>query len=489
METITENIEKKNNSLQGIRTVKEGKRFESYVGWGFSKELECEQYIQGADFSFQFEKIQIENILTQQKLEEDEKKKILSDLTEFENGIKYLKPGQDKNNSGKSESKTDNKKSITTSSEDINQNKIISINTDKNINNNTNTNNNMNLIDNNINNINIDKNKAKEKKEKKNKKNKPKINKKDDISGDFDIIIPNVKKEKFENLLKKNFHYGEEMACIVLQKEKIKELPSCFHLFIETGLNAFNNEMAHKTKQIKKYISIINMRNAIVNDKIKKIYIEDFQRRFSLDLNSDKINIAQDYVYMLISNSDYQYFAQRFFNNKSFKKDEFQDEINIAMSSVKDEFVFYGYVYFEKYLNSHTFVSMELEKQNNSLISKLKIDLDNKDKAWNKKIEERVNEQIKKQKEDWNKQMKKQMEEQMKKQMEEQIKKQMGEQIKKQKEEEIKELKQQIKVLNTNFLSKKRIRNILIIIIIIILFIIFLYYFYYFAYGSQKNTE
>jgi len=198
METITENIEKKNNSLQGIRTVKEGKRFESYVGWGFSKELECEQYIQGADFSFQFEKIQIENILTQQKLEEDEKKKILSDLTEFENGIKYLKPGPDKNNSGKSESKTDNKKSITTSSEDINQNKIISINTDKNINNNTNTNNNMNLIDNNINNINIDKNKAKEKKEKKNKKNKPKINKKDDISGDFDIIIPNVKKEKFK---------------------------------------------------------------------------------------------------------------------------------------------------------------------------------------------------------------------------------------------------------------------------------------------------
>ena len=191
MEAIEENIDEKiYNSLQGIRTVKEGKRFESYVGWGFIKEIDCEQYIQDADFSFQFEKIQIENILTQQKLEEDEKKKILSDLNEFENALKNLKPEADKNTTSKNESKSDNKKSITTSSEDIDQNLNITYNMDKNINDNIITNNNVLLIDNNID-INI--NKAKGKKEKKNKKNKPKINKKDDISGDFDIIIPKMR--------------------------------------------------------------------------------------------------------------------------------------------------------------------------------------------------------------------------------------------------------------------------------------------------------
>ena len=457
MEAIEENIDEKiYNSLQGIRTVKEGKKFESYVGWGFIKEIDCEQYIQDADFSFQFEKIQIENILKQQELEEDEKKKILSDLNEFENALKNLKPGPDKNNTSKSESKSNNKKSITTSSEDIDQNLNITYNMDKNINDNIITNNNVLLIDNNIN-INI--NKAKGKKEKKNKKNKPKINKKDDISGDFDIIIPNVKREKFENLLKKNFIYDEEMQCIFFQKEKIKELPSCFHLFIEIGLNVLYNQMAHKAKQIKKYISIINMRNAIKNNKIKNIYIDDFQRRFSLDFNTDKNNIAQDYVYMLISNNDYRYFTQRFFNNKSFKEDEFQDEINIAMSSINDEFIFYGYVYFAKYLNSHTLISMESEIQHKSLISQLQKKMKKQKESWNKLIEE----QIKKQKEAWNRLI----EEKIKKQIEEQM-----EECDKQIEEQIKELKQQIKVLNTKFLELKQLEIFLFKLLLIILLMI-----------------
>ena len=319
METIQENIEtKKNDSLDGIRTVKVGKRFESYVGWAFSKELECEKYIQSADFSFQLEKFQIENILNEQNLEEKEKEKILSDLNEFESKLQDLKPksSTEEDKTSKSESRSDNKQIITTSSEDNNQNKNIVINKAKSINY-ININNNVNLVNkDNNNNKSISDKKSIKTKEKKSKKTKAKIDKQDDISGDFDVIIPNVKKANFLKLIDNNFYFGKKLECIVFEKKKLNKLPDSFHLLIEVGLNVFGNGMAHKAKQIRKYTSIINVRNNIKNDKIQKIYIKDFQRRFSLNFNSDKDKIAKHYVYMLISNSEYATFIERFYNKK-----------------------------------------------------------------------------------------------------------------------------------------------------------------------------
>ena len=134
MEIMQEYINtKKYDSLQGIRTVKERKRFESYIGYAFSKELECEKYIQNTDFSFQFEKNQIENILNQHKLETKEKEEIPNDLNNFENNLNDLKPksSTDENNNSKSESKSDKKNITKTSSEDNNQNKINNINNTK----------------------------------------------------------------------------------------------------------------------------------------------------------------------------------------------------------------------------------------------------------------------------------------------------------------------------------------------------------------------
>ena len=127
------NDTKKYNFLQGIRTDKEGKRFESYIGFAFIMELEFEKYIQNADFSFQFEKNQIEKILNQHKLETKEKEEIPNDLNNFENNLNDLKPksSTDENNTSKSESKSDKKNITTTSSEDNNQNKINNINNTK----------------------------------------------------------------------------------------------------------------------------------------------------------------------------------------------------------------------------------------------------------------------------------------------------------------------------------------------------------------------
>jgi hypothetical protein len=78
--------------------------------------------------------------------------------------------------------------------------------------------------------------------------------------------------------------------------------------------------MPHKTKQIRKYISLINIRNNISDNKVKKLYIDDFAKRFSLNLNlAEGKNVSNEFVYMLISNSDYGTFTHRFLDNKHKK--------------------------------------------------------------------------------------------------------------------------------------------------------------------------
>ena len=124
--------------------------------------------------------------------------------------------------------------------------------------------------------------------------------------------------------------------------------------------------MDSKKKQIKKYVSLINIRNKINNEKIKNLYIEDFEKRFSLHFNSNKNNIAKSYVYMLISNSDYFTFIHRFMDNKIFKGDNAKEYQDIS-SIDPNELICCGYVDFEKEINSKAYLLNQIEKQNKKI--------------------------------------------------------------------------------------------------------------------------
>ena len=248
---------------------------------------------------------------------------------------------------------------------DINTNNIINndINNNKIINDDINNNN--NKVNNNKSMIYINKNK--QKKNKKIKNDKIKANKGDDVHGDIDVIIPNVCKEKFNDMLKNNFYYeNNEGQCIILNKNILKKLPPYFHLFIEIGINVFDTHWTQKKKQIKKYVSLINIRNKINNEKIKNLYIEDFEKRFLLHFNSNKNNIAKSYVYMLISNSDYITFIHRFMDNKIFKGDNAKEYQDIS-SIDPNELICCGYVDFEKEINSKAYLLNQIEKQNKKI--------------------------------------------------------------------------------------------------------------------------
>ena len=190
---------------------------------------------------------------------------------------------------------------------------------------------------------------------------KKKMKKKIDISGDFDIVIPNVSKEKFEKLLENNFyHRKSEKCCIVYNKNKITELPDKFHLFIEVGLDVYKNEFRSKSRQIYKYISILNIENLIDNKRIKSIYHKNFQDRYGLNFNT-KQNIADTNVYMLISNSSYEEFKKRFLDNKEFKKEKDFDIFNEILQKDSKDFLFCGYVYFQKLFNENIDDKLEIE--------------------------------------------------------------------------------------------------------------------------------
>ena len=144
------------------------------------------------------------------------------------------------------------------------------------------------------------------------------IKKNKDIDGDFDIIIPNVEREKFKNMIINNFYYDNKSnSFIIFGKKTLNELPEVFHLFIEVGLNVFQDEIKYKSFQINKYISIINLANEICNEDIKNKYKDNWRNRLNLDKNLE-INeiIADKYVYMLISNSEYGAFTYRFLDKK-----------------------------------------------------------------------------------------------------------------------------------------------------------------------------
>ena len=243
--------EKKYYSLSVINRVIDRKRFKSYIGWSFCKELDCDKYHQDLDFSLKKEKRTIICILNKEKC--IDKDKIIKELNSYEKGLNVLKSSCSNSDNifCKSESIYDDINIISSNNSNNEKEEIITNiekNNDKVINNNiiyinknlvNNINNNVTFNNININNniINIIKKENKNKKEKNNKQKNKKI---DDIYGNFDIVIPNVHKEKFIKMLEENFYYSNKNnKCIFFKKDKLDKLPSSFHLLIEIGLNIF----------------------------------------------------------------------------------------------------------------------------------------------------------------------------------------------------------------------------------------------------------
>lgn len=71
------------------------------------------------------------------------------------------------------------------------------------------------------------------------------------VKGDLDIIIPNIKKGKFEKMLENNFQKNCNTKSIVGTE---KEIPERFNLFVEVGLNVFNNEYKKRKNKLKNII-------------------------------------------------------------------------------------------------------------------------------------------------------------------------------------------------------------------------------------------
>ena len=356
---------KKNDIIfQNGKVEKKGLRFESYIGSSFTKQLGCKNFYKGIDYSIHEEIWTIFHTIIKNEInfEPEKAKEIVDKLIKYnENENKLLLNFKDPiYSSSHSESTFDKTDTLSSENDNSSENNA------------------------NINTINSEKNDKKEKKrEKKEKKMKKKqlipeneeerkimdeIKKNKDIDGDFDIIIPNVEREKFKNMIINNFYYGNKSnTCIIFGKKTLNELPEVFHLFIEVGLNVFQDEIKYKSFQINKYISIVNLVNEIGNEDIKNKYKDNWRTRLNLNenLGENKI-IADKYVYMLISNSEYGAFSYRFLDKKNYEsEDDTKDnkEYKKLLPEDSEEFLFCGYVDFEKEINGIRGLNIKMEKQ------------------------------------------------------------------------------------------------------------------------------
>ena len=289
------NLPKPQHIARAITTIYEGKRFESYVAWSFAKTLKVGKYLQGVKYDFSTERTRLNEIIgflyKDNKNKNEEIKKVESKANDFIKNSPDLLKYYPRESSSSANSSTN-----------VNE---------------------------------------------KNKSNK-------EIKGDFDVIIPNVQKENFLEMLEKNFYSRKTDKCIIYDQKKINELPQYFNLYIEVGMSSFHDSYNHKTQQIKKYMSIVNFaENIIENEQIRNYYKKDFQERFSLHLNANSHEIADTAVYMLVSNSDYGEFTTRFLDNRHSLNLEDNVQLNSIIPKDSKEVLLCGFVDFPKILNCY----------------------------------------------------------------------------------------------------------------------------------------
>lgn len=306
-----------------IEKLKNGKNFETYVGFMISKELNS-VYTQGNKYSFNDEKKCLVDILNESK---DVDNKIKEELIE---GIEsYEKEIKDEMNLYSDSSSTNEEKS---DDNNISNNKIVV-----------------------------------KKKEKNN-----------DIKGDFDLIFPNIETTKFMNMLKNNFNKIEKNKYIYYNEEKLNNLPEKINIIIEVGLNAFADQtINNKIKQIQKYIFIFNFINIINDNGIREQYMKNFIKKHSLNQNLKKNEeISNKFIYLIISNSEYGQFTRVFFDKKQFKNNEENNLLNnnllnnILKKNLK-ELILFGFVNFEQNLNYNFKIIQTLEDDKELMLKKI----------------------------------------------------------------------------------------------------------------------
>ena len=318
--------------INAITLLCDGKRFKTYVAWSFAEALNCKKYVIGAKYSFLFEAQRLYDIINIYYKDEAQKnaemKKMKTKVEQYLNNSKDLLIQHKKD----SESSSATPKDIQST---------------------------------NKNNINND---------------SKKVNKKsiDDIKGDFDVIIPNAKRDDFMKILENNFYSKSADKCIVYDESKIKALSEYFHLFIEVGISSFDATYKHKIQQIRKYISIVNFaKNIIEDDEIRTIYKNNFKERFNLNLNSNNSQIADTVVFMLISNNSYGEFTRRFLDNRNSLNLENNDELNSIAPKTSEDILLCGFVDFPKVINAYQKNELlkEIKEQKNKM-DEMKKELD-----------------------------------------------------------------------------------------------------------------
>ena len=187
--------------------------------------------------------------------------------------------------------------------------------------------------------------------------------KKVDVKGDFDIIIPNIEKGKFEKMLENNFQKNGNTKFVVGTENKI---PERFNLFAEVGLNVFHNEYKKKKGQIKKYNSILNFCKIIQDPEIYQKYKKEFEHEYYYE-NSIKVDIFPDeYVYLIVSNSTYAEFTSRFLDFKNYKNDTPKikmGELNDILPKDSNSNIYCAYINFDNGINMNLIKKFEAEKK------------------------------------------------------------------------------------------------------------------------------
>ena len=232
-------LSKPEHKISAITTITKGKRFESYVGWSFAQALKSDKYLLGVKYNFSKEEERLYEIIKKLYLDINTRKteleKVESKIKKFRENSQELPIYYPKESSSSASST------------------------------------------------------------KGNEQNKSKSNK--EIKGDFDVIIPNVKKEDFLKMLENNFYSKKVDKCILYEEERISKLPQ--------------------------------------------------------HLNKEEHEIADKAVYMLITNSDYGEFTRRFLDDRNSLNIRNNEEYNSVIPTSSKEVLLFAFVDFLQILNCY----------------------------------------------------------------------------------------------------------------------------------------